>query len=121
MQEVSAKRALEQFDNLKCDLASDAERADEPEDEEARQCREAVEAADKAEKKAKTEAGILSGDTVANMSILPTFTMAALIGSYPRFAQDGLFLRIDLTAKTLYMEDVEGSQGSVDFSNDYVI
>lgn len=121
MEEATAKRTREQLHQLVGNMVADAEKVNEPEDEETRKCREAVEAADKAEKKAKTETAILSGDTVANMNILPTFTLAVLIERLPRLAEDGLFVRIDVAEKLLYVENVENESSTFDFSNDYVI
>jgi hypothetical protein len=61
-------------------------------------------------------------EAAANLpDLLPTLTMAEIIDSFPRFAEDGMFLRIDPAAKILYVQNVEGESQSFDFSSHYVL
>ena len=134
---MSAKRSREQLLQLTGDMIADKEK-EESDDEETRKCREAVEAHDAAEKKAKMETAenekmetaenekmetveeTAEGD--ANLpDLLPTLTMAEIINSFPRFADDGSFLRIDTKAKILYVEDLDGKSQTFDFSTHYVL
>lgn len=61
-------------------------------------------------------------EAAANLpDLLPTLTMAEIIDSFPRFAEDGMFLRIDPAAKILYVQNLEGESQSFDFSSHYVL